>query len=112
MTILYYNPAIGKGQIYNMLLQLLIDMLYALYNLPITAPTFSTNYGPWTSIGFGPYSCSSHYTSLEQCSEYNNYIGVIIKSDDWATLVQWCDSGITEDVANYFSAGLEIKVIS
>ena len=43
---------------------------------------------------------------------YNNYIGIIIKSDDWATLVQWCDSGVTEDVANYFSAGLEIKVIS
>ena len=49
--------------------------------------------------------------------EYNSYIGVIIKSDasesdDWGTLVQWCDSGIIEDVANYFSAGLEIKVIS
>ena len=44
--------------------------------------------------------------------QYNNYIGVIIKSDDWGTLVQWCDSGIIEDVANYFSAGLEIKVIS
>ena len=27
--------------------------------------------------------------------QYNNYIGVIIKSDDWGTLVQWCDSGIT-----------------
>ena len=46
--------------------------------------------------------------------QYNSYIGVIIKSDEWATLVQWCDGEMTviEDVANYFSAGLEIKVIS
>ena len=44
--------------------------------------------------------------------QYNNYIGLIIKSDEWGTLVQWCDGEIIEDVANYFSAGLEIKVIS
>ena len=44
--------------------------------------------------------------------QYNSYIGLIIKSDEWGTLVQWCDGEIIEDVANYFSAGLQIKVIS
>ena len=44
--------------------------------------------------------------------QYSSYIGLIIKSDEWGTLVQWCDGEIIEDVANYFSAGLQIKVIS
>lgn len=44
--------------------------------------------------------------------QYNSYIGLIIKSDEWGTLVQWCDDEIIEGVANYFSTGLEIKVIS
>ena len=32
---------------------------------------YSRNYGPWTSIGFIRYSCSSSDTSLDQCSIYN-----------------------------------------
>ena len=26
--------------------------------------------------------------------QYNSYIGLIIKSDEWGTLVQWCDGEI------------------
>ena len=44
--------------------------------------------------------------------QYNSHIGLIIKSDEWATLVQWRDDDVVEDVANYFSEGMEIKVIS
>ena len=43
--------------------------------------------------------------------EYNGYIGIIIESNEWGTLVQWCDDEAIEDFSNYY-ASLELQVIS
>ena len=44
--------------------------------------------------------------------EYNGYIGIIIESNEWATLVQWCGDEEIEDVSNYSSLKLKLQVIS
>ena len=57
----YYNAGI------LLILQCYIFIVYLV-------PRYYSNAGPWTEIGFGPYSyCSSSYSSLFSCSVYSSY---------------------------------------
>tara|TARA_A100001515_G_scaffold49701_1_gene39269 strand:- start:70 stop:228 length:159 start_codon:yes stop_codon:yes gene_type:complete len=42
--------------------------------------------------------------------EFNKYIGLIIETNECATLVQWLDDGEIEDVSDYSS--ISIRVIN
>ena len=33
--------------------------------------------------------------------EFNEYLGLIVEANEWATLVEWLDDGGVEDVRNY-----------
>ena len=35
-------------------------------------------------------------------------VGLIVQSDEWETLVKWCDDGIVENVNMYSNANMEI----
>ena len=43
--------------------------------------------------------------------QYGDYIGLIVKVDEWATLVEWMDGGVC-DIAYYKDSITKIKVIS
>lgn len=43
-------------------------------SLSFVGPTYKYNAGPWTTIGYGPYSyCSSTATNLTSCTRYSSY---------------------------------------
>jgi hypothetical protein len=37
-----------------------------------------------------------------------NSIGLIVQSDEWETLVKWCDDGTVEDLDMYPDADIEV----
>ena len=35
-------------------------------------------------------------------------VGIIVKVTEWATLVQWLDDGVIEDIGNYYPKEAEV----
>ena len=40
--------------------------------------------------------------------KYCNSIGLIVQSDEWATLVKWCDDDVVEDLNMYSVHNIEV----
>lgn len=62
-------------------------------SLSFIGPTYKYNAGPWTTIGYGPYSyCSSTATNLTSCTRYSSYFRLRYCSPQKDTVYLKCNN--------------------